>query len=389
MTEATPQQAKVLLLSQPTIGGAALQVWQLAARLDPSQFRVTVASPADGWLRTRVLACGGDHREIRLVREIHPVRDTQAILALVALIGRLRPQIIHAHSSKAGILGRLAGRLCHVPIVVYTPHGFPFRQSRRWSAPLYLGLEQLFALFADRIICVSESEAAGAMRHHVTQDKRLAVIRNGVDIPQDPRQGRGTLRGLLGVGDGCRIIAMVSRLRRPKQPEDLLRAAEILAGKLGKERVRFVFIGDGPLAGRTAELAQGFGLQPCVVLLGDRNDVPALMPDIDVVVLASSTEGMPYSILEAMAGGKPVVGSRVPGIDDLIIDGKNGYCYASGDAGELADILLRLIEDDRLRHRLGEEGRRTVERGFTTDRMVRETQNLYRTLLEARISRRA
>ena len=105
------------------------------------------------------------------------------------------------------------------------------------------------------------------------------------------------------------------------------------------------------------------------------------MPDIDILVLASSSEGMPFSLLEAMAAGKPVVGSRVPGIEDLILDGRNGFCYSPGDAEGLARILIDLAANPDLRRRLGQEGQRMVEANYTSEQMVAATQNLYESLV--------
>jgi glycosyltransferase involved in cell wall biosynthesis len=177
---------------------------------------------------------------------------------------------------------------------------------------------------------------------------------------------------------------MVSRLRRPKRPEDLLAAASLLSLDDSSDRLRIVFVGGGPLERGLRDQTHRMGLGTRVTLLGDRLDVPELMPDIDVVVLASSAEGMPYSILEAMAAGKPVVGSRVPGIADLIREGETGYGYTLGEPQELAGVLRALLGDADLRRRLGAAGRRTVAKSYSVKRMVRETENLYRMLVMGR-----
>jgi len=210
------------------------------------------------------------------------------------------------------------------------------------------------------------------------------VIRNGVDVPADPDAGRGVLRGILGVDAGSRIVAMVSRLRRPKQPEDLLHAAAILKGREAPGSLRFVLVGTGPLERRLRDLTRRLGLEDELVLLGERPDVPVLMADVDVFVLATASEGMPYTILEAMAAGKPVVGSRVPGVTDLILEGDTGYFYTPGDPLDLADRLATLLHDDDLRRRLGEQGRRRVGNEFPSRRMVGEIQDLYQQTLSGK-----
>jgi glycosyltransferase involved in cell wall biosynthesis len=376
-----PEPIKTMLVAQPTIGGAAVQVWQLATSLDKSRYAVTVVSPDDGWLRKKALGAGVSHRSLALTRELRPLQDLRAFLALWSVVRREKPHLIHAHSSKAGFLARVVGFLCRVPAVLYTPHGFAFNQATGVQRWLYLWLERLSAPFADRIICVSQSERQIALRDRVAPPEKLVVIRNGVDVPVDPNAGRGVLRAILGVGEEVRIVAMVSRLRRPKQPEDLVQAAAVLSRRELPGSFRCVIVGSGPLERRVRELTRDLGLEGEVVLLGERSDVPVLMADVDAFVLATASEGMPYTILEAMAAGKPVVASRVPGVTDLVLEGDTGYFYTPGDPCDLADRLTPLLHDEDLRRRLGERGRRRVEDDFPSRRMVGEIQDLYRRVL--------
>jgi glycosyltransferase involved in cell wall biosynthesis len=377
----TPEPPRVLLVSQPTIGGAALQVWQLATGQDRERFQLGVASPESGWLRERVLSTGGIHDTIEFSRDVHLLRDLKAFVALLALVRDRRPDVLHLHASKAGFLGRLVGLACRVPVVIYTPHGFSSSRSTTMISRLYLWLERVSGLFMDHMICVSEAERRFALEHRLARPEKVVLIRNGVELARAPEEGKGELRAILGVGDDCRIVAMVSRLRGPKRPEDLIRAAKILADRPETQSVRFVFIGGGPLERRLRQLAVDLGVEGRVAFLGDRTDVPRLLADVDISVLASASEGMPYALLEGMAAGKPVVGSRVPGIQELIREGETGYCYALGDALELADIVSRLLEDEPLRRRLGEEGRRRAVIDFPSERMIQETQALYTALL--------
>ncbi len=376
-----PEPIRVLLVVQPTIGGAAVQVRQLAASLDKDRFDVTVVSPNDGWLRDTVLSAGGRHKTLALTRELRPLRDLRAFLDLCSLVRNEKPHLIHAHSSKAGFLGRLAGVLCRVPAVIYTPHGFAFNQARGAARGLYLWLERFSGMFADRILCVSESERMVALQSQVAAPEKLVVIRNGVDLPADPRAGTGVLRAILGIGKDTRIVAMVSRLRRPKQPEDLVLAADILGRRELPGSLRFVLIGSGALERGLRDLTRSLGLEGKVLFLGERSDVPLLMADVDIFVLASASEGMPYTILEAMAAGKPVVGSRVAGVTDLVREGVTGFCYSPGDSHELCDRLALLLGDGELRRRLGERGRALVVSDYPSRRMVIETQELYRQVL--------
>jgi glycosyltransferase involved in cell wall biosynthesis len=267
--------------------------------------------------------------------------------------------------------------------VIYTPHGFAFVQARGLTSLFYLRLEGLVSRLADRLIAVSDSEAETARQRRLMPLDRVVVIPNGIDLPLDPKPPQGALRALIGAGASTRIVAMVSRLSPPKAPEDLIRAAARAVGHDAGDRLHFVFLGSGPLEDRSKSLARRLGLERRVAFLGEREDVADLLPEIDILALCSESEGMPFSLLEAMAAGKPVVGSRVPGIKDLIADDRNGFTYPAGDAEALAAVLLRLAADDGLRRRLGAAGRRMVERSYTSERMVDQTEALYQRLLAA------
>lgn len=371
------RRIRVLMVAQPTIGGAAHQLWQLAAGLDRQRFRVIVAAPDDGWLRGRLQESAVEHRVIDFVRDIRLIDDYRAFLELRELVTRERPHVLHAHSSKAGFLGRWVARRCRVPVVIYTPHGFAFDQARGPRAWFYLTLERMAARWADRIICVSDSERATTIQRRLTDPANLVIIRNGVEVRGGRDHGRGLLRSILGVSDECRIVAMIARLQRPKCPEDLIEAAALLIGRLGVAPFRVVFVGGGALEPALKRQALEKGLADYVTFLGDREDVSDLIQDIDVLVLASSSEGMPYAILEAMAAGKPVVGTDAPGVRDLIRDDRNGFCYPPGGASELADALQRLLGDGQLRRRLGREGQRIAMADYTAQRMIWETEDLY------------
>lgn len=376
------ERIRVMIVIRPTVTGAALHVWHLARRLNRAEFEVTVVSPTDGWLQERVERAGVRHRSLHLDREIRPVRDLLAVIKLWRLIRRERPHILHLHSSKAGFLGRILRPFVQVAGVVYTPHGLVYRHVDGWQRRLYLQLERFAARFGDRLICVSDSEREYALLDSLGEPEKVAVIHNGVELPAKPDLGRGNLRSALQVDDSCRIAAMLSRLERPKQPEDLIQAAAKLAESMARDSFRLVFIGDGPLEASAKRMARVLGVEDVVVFLGYRADVSTLVADVDVAVLASRMEGMPFSLLEAMAAGKPVVGSDVPGVADLIQQGVNGYRFPPGDSVELSSLLARLFEDEGLRRRLGARGREIVAGGHLAENMVVATGELYRDLFD-------
>lgn len=379
----TSCRRRVLLVSQPTVTGAALHVWYLAKGLDPADFQVTVACPQDGWLGRRIRELGIPYVRLPLVREIRPLADLRAALALWRLIRRVRPHVLHLHASKAGFLGRMLRPLVRVPVVIYTPHGFAFRQVAGWRRWFFLALERGAAHFGDHIVCVSASEWDGAWQAGLGHAGMVTVISNGVDLPDQAPSMRSGLRRRLEVGSGCHLIGMLARLRRPKQPEDLIHAAARLRQRAPVVDYKVVFIGDGPLEAKLRALVERLGLARQVVFLGYRDDVAELLAELDSVVLATRMEGLPFSLLEAMAAGKPVIGSRVPGVTDLIRQADTGLTYPLGDSDTLANHLASLMGDPALRQRLGQAGRHLVRRAFLAGPMVASTANLYDRLLQA------
>jgi glycosyltransferase involved in cell wall biosynthesis len=369
---------RVLLVTQPTVTGAALHVWQLTKRLDRDRYQVTVACPDAGWLRNAVLSSGARYRHLDLTRQIHPFKDLLAGLSLLRIIAQERPHILHLHASKAGFIGRILRPLHRTPVVLYTPHGLAYRQFKGWRRRVYLALERAAGMFGSCTICVSQSERRDALSDHIGKRDRVVVITNGVDLPDEDMEDR-QLRAELQLPDSTLLIAMLARLQIPKRPQDLVEAASILAGR--SRPFRMVLLGDGSLQDHARSLARAHHVDSVVIFAGYRDEAVHMLPGVDVVVLASDIEGMPFSLLEGMAARKPVVGTRVPGIVDLIDHGVEGYLYTPGRSAELADLLTKLMDSAELRRFMGENGRRRVEAGHLAETMVDANADLYQDLL--------
>lgn len=378
-------------------GGAQRYVHDLAVRLR-GEFEVAVACAPGGPLVHRLRAAGVAVHEIpALVRSIRPLTDLRALWQLYRLMRRLKPDIVHCNSSKAGVLGRLAALLAGVPVRLFTAHGWAFTEGRpfrqRW---LLARVEGLAALASTHIICVSEHDRELALRFRVAGPERLTVIHNGVDPA--PFRAMPARRG----GRPFTVV-MTARLAPPKDPLCLLEAFARLRNGDGLPAMRLVFVGDGPLRQRLEEAATALGLRvlrrdapaaeaglgdggavPEVVFTGERpmEDVAVILAEADAFVLASRWEGLPISVIEAMMAGLPVVASRVGGLPELVADGVTGYLVPPGDAGALAAALAKLAGDPAAAARMGQAGRRRALAAFTAERMVAGTRSLYQMLLE-------
>jgi glycosyltransferase involved in cell wall biosynthesis len=298
---------------------------------------------------------------------ISPWRDARAVSETVALIRRFRPDLVVAHSSKAGLVGRAAAARCHVPSV-FTAHGWSFaegvpRPRRLVAAPL----ERLAARWCRRIIVVCDADRRLALRRRITPAEKLVTVRYGVrDVPERAAPGAA----------GVPLVAMVARFEPQKDHACLLRALAEMAGAW-----RAVLVGDGPTRPVAEALTRELGIGDRVSFLGSRDDVPAVLANAHVFALASRWEGLPITILEAMRAGLPVVASDVDGVGEAVVDGETGLLAPAGDAGAFRLRLGQLLGDPSLRKRMGEAGRRRYEGSFTFERMVAETAAVYDAVL--------
>jgi glycosyltransferase involved in cell wall biosynthesis len=257
-----------------------------------------------------------------------------------------------------------------VPIRIYTVHGWAFLAHEGVASAVYLWAERAVRPLTTVAICVAESERRAGIAAGVCDPKTTVVIRNGVDL--------GAAAPAEGGNEPPRIV-WVGRLQTPKDPLTLVHA-------LGRLRTPFEadFVGGGPLRRTLEREVERLGLGTSVRLLGDRRDVPSLLARSDVFVLASRSEGLPLSILEAMAAGLPVVASSVGGVPELVVDGETGLLVPAGDPERLAGAVGRLLADAALRRRLGEAGRARVREHFDSDSVRRAHLDLYRRELARR-----
>ena len=351
-------------------GGAQTYVATLLPML-VERFDVAVAAHGPGPLRDAARAAGVRFIELQHVRRPLSVwRDPLGLLELVRVVRRERPHIVHANSAKAGALGRLAAWLMRVPIRIYTVHGWAFTAYGGASSALFRRAEQLLGPLTTATICVAESERRAGLEARTCDEATTVVIHNGVE----PRR----VEALETRSRRCRLVT-VGRLQAPKDPLTLVRAlAALERGSCETE-----LVGDGPDRPAVENEVRRLGLDSVVRLAGVRTDVPELLAAADLFVLSSRSEGLPLSILEAMATGLPVVASRVGGVPEVVVDGETGLLVPPGDPGSLARAIERLLDDSALRRRLGAAGRARVAEHFDLASAQRAHLDLYRSLLAA------
>ena len=366
------------------IGGPARHVTILTARCGPEFAGFLLAgAPQDreGSLVAEAARLGVDVVPVpHLQRSLSPLADLLAFVWLVRYFLKERPAIVATHMAKAGTLGRLAAALTGVPVIVHTFHGHVLDgYFGGLSTSFFLTVERILSRFTTHFIAISPEVAADLDRLAIGRGK-TSIVRLGLDLETFTRSEPGRLRHDLGIPKEAPLVGIVGRLVPIKALDLFLEAASLIVKT--NRNVHFAIVGDGELWDQLHEDVSALGLGDMVHFAGWRRDLPEVYSDLDVVVCCSRNEGTPVSLIEACAAGRPVVGTQVGGIPDIIAAGVNGLVVPSGDSNSLAAAVIALIADPAKRLSMGFAGRQMVMERYSSNRMVSELKAVYSRLLE-------
>lgn len=367
------------LITRLDFGGAQGNTLYTAAHLDRARFDPVIVTGAGGLMQPKAEP-GRLIVARHLVREISPLRDIAAFFELRAIIRRLKPDVVHTHSSKAGILGRLAAAAAGVPVVVHTFHGFGFHPRQNFlKRALYILLEKLCAPLSGALVFVSRSNMETARAAGIGSPERYRLIRSGVKLSSYPAPGdRTAVRAGLGLAPEDLVVLSIGNAKPQKNPGHFLEAAARLAPR--HPAARFVFVGGGETLEDLRAQARARGLEKVCLFTGWREDSPKLLAAADVFALTSLWEGLPRALVEALRTGLPAVCYATDGVTDILRSGANGYCVPQGDLDAFCDSLSALLGDGALRARLAAGAAATDLAGFDIDFMVRQQEELYESL---------
>jgi glycosyltransferase involved in cell wall biosynthesis len=320
-----------------------------------------------------------------LVRPIRPGADWRAYRALKRRFRELAPEVVHTHSSKAGVLGRLAARVAGVPAVVHTIHGLPFHPYMspllRW---VYIRAERFAARRCDRLVSVAEAMTDQAVAAGVAPRGKFVTVYSGMETGPflHARERRGEMRQRLGYGPEHFVVVKVARLFELKGHEYLLEAARRIAQP--HPELRILLVGDGLLRTRLENDARRLGLAERVRFAGlvPAAEVPGYLAASDLLVHVSLREGLPRAVPQALLAGTPAVAFDVDGAREVIRDGETGLLVPPRDVQGLARAMSRMSEDRDFAARSAAAGRELCTRIFPAEVMVERLDVLYRELLE-------
>jgi glycosyltransferase involved in cell wall biosynthesis len=373
-----PDRVKVLHVITRFWAGAGGNTLLTALGTDPERFEVWVAGCPGGDLWTRAREAGLRCEEVAGFREVLGPRDALVLWRLVRLMRRERFTIVHTHSAKGGFLGRLAASLAHTPVVVHTFHGFSVHDglSRRRRL-LYSLLERSVRPVTDAFLAVSPRVAAEAVQMRFARPGSVEVAPSAVELDRVPYDGTRDALARIGISGDGPVVGTVGRIDFQKSPSDFVRMAALVAAV--RPDVRFVAVGDGPMAADVHALADELSVP--LTVTGYRPDAPELAAAMDVFVITSRYEGLGRALTEALASARPVVATAVNGVPDLVEPGATGLLAAHGDVESLATCVLWLLEHPVAARAMGVAGRARVRAGFSTDVMCAAVEGCYRRLL--------
>ena len=380
------------VIARMNVGGPAVHITQLSAGLDSQRFKqlLVAGTEAPGEASMLTLARGRGVDPIivpELGRELDPKGDLVALLKLYRLFRAWRPDIVETHTAKAGTLGRVAALLAGVPVRVHVFHGHVLRG---YFGPLktrvFVEIERALSGITTRTVALGEAQRRDILGFGIGTPETVVSVPLGLDLAPFAAAGRktGTLRAELrpeGVSQSSALFGIVGRLAPIKRHDVFLKAARLVLDELPD--AHFVIVGDGERRAALEAQARDLGIAQRMHFLGwqDNATLPAVYADLDVVVNTSDNEGMPVSLIEAMAAGLPVVATDVGGTSSVVEQDRTGHLVAAGDAPAVAASCLRLARDPELRARMGSAARGAVNPAFDVSTLLETMSGFYTSLV--------
>lgn len=369
----------IITLSE--LGGAQRYVLDLVKHFKNINYDIIVASGQDGYL---IDECKKNNIQTHvfhhLVRQIHPIKDFIAILEIYSLIKKEKPEMVHLNSSKAGAIGAIAAKMAGVKKVIYTVHGYVFLEPMpRWKKMFYIFIEKFSSYFKDAIICVSNYDKKIGIQYNIAPEKKIVTIHNGIDTnAMNFLAKKEAKKFLIAQSSGLRAqgfwIGTIANFYPTKGLLYLISAAKKIVEKFPD--ALFIIIGDGDERKILENEIVKLSLEKNVILTGKIPDASKYLRAFDIYVCSSVKEGLPYSILEAMAAGLPIVSTNVGGAPELLKN-NSGILVEPKNPLELAIAIIKVLEDSKLAQGLSQNAKKFVENEFSLEKMLEKTERIY------------
>jgi glycosyltransferase involved in cell wall biosynthesis len=322
-----------------------------------------------------------------LVRPVHPLNDWRALRRLEAIFREQKPDIVHTHSGKAGILGRLAAERAAVPVIIHTIHGPSFGNFQNGlSNFIFRAAEKKAARVTDHFIVVADSMKNQYLAAGIGRPEQYTKIFSGFPLkPFLAAKNDLELRKTLGIAPGDFVVGKIARLFKLKGHDDLFGVAPELIRR--HPQIKFLLVGDGAWRARFENLARSLGVENHFIFTGlvPPSEVPRYVGIMDALVHLSLREGLPRALPQALAAAKPVVAYDCDGAREVCRENETGFLISPGDQEKLVNCILLLAGNENLRHRLGQSGSAYVRKNFAVEKMVDDIYDLYLKLAAGRV----
>jgi glycosyltransferase involved in cell wall biosynthesis len=371
------------IITRLIVGGAQENTIYTAAMLDPARFQVEILSgPQTG--SEGSLIEEGRSKGVKitilpsLVRQVNPWMDLKALWQMVGYLRKNRYSIVHTHSSKAGILGRISAKLAGIPVIIHTVHGWSFHDHMtKVTKFAYILLERFCARFTDALIVVTDRDEQKGLQAGIGKRDQYHKIRSAIPLQDFDllRIDRQLIRKELGIPINSLVLGTVGRFSAQKNPIDWVNVAEKISQEIPD--CRFLMVGDGPLLPQVKSMLLEKKLENKFYLPGIQRNIPQMMAAMDVFLLTSLWEGLPRVIPQAMSMRLPVVATSVDGSTEIIVDGLNGYLCPPGNVNCLAESCLKLFKDSEVSQAISQKGHETALENFDLCQMIAQIDDLY------------
>ena len=372
---------KILYILEATSGGTQKHVVDIAKKINKSEYQIDIVASTFRNKHFIEESKGIFNNTYNLpITRSASISDLSNIWKIRNIIRQNEYDIVHCHSTKAGFVGRIAAYLSGHRNIVYSPHGFMFCDTRiRIKRLSYLKLEKYLGYLTKKIVTVSNSERELAINNRIVPNNKIITINNSIDaldnngISYAQRISKKFNDKNLEI-----ILGSVTRLQYAKDPITLIKSFKIVNERI--PNTKLIMVGDGPLESECIKLINELNIQTKVDLAGFQKDSKSFYKMFDIFILSSHYEGMPYALLEAMSMGLPAVGTNVSGIKDLIVHGETGYLVGEGNFQELADAVIKLIENPDKLSFFSSNAKNLADHNYNLDNGIKNYQEFYSSL---------